>query len=47
MFDPRVHPVAIRSAVFCVVCSLLMFVLDAIGDHMVDAYSRVGRVTVL
>ena len=27
-----VHPVAILSVVFCVICSLLMFVSDAIGD---------------
>ena len=26
-----VHPVTILSAVFCVICSLLMFVSDAIG----------------
>ena len=31
-----VHPVAILSAVFCVICSLLVFVSDAIGDHMVE-----------
>ena len=31
-----VHPVAILSAVFCVICSLLMFVSDASGDHMVE-----------
>ena len=36
-----VHPVAILSAVFCVICSLLMFMYDAIGDHMVETYSRV------
>ena len=29
-----VHPVSILSAVFCVICSLLMFVSDAIGDHI-------------
>ena len=29
------HPVAILSVVFCVICSLLMFVPDASGDHMV------------
>ena len=28
-----VHPVAIHSAVICVICSLLMFVSDASGDH--------------
>src|SRR5664279_823308 len=42
-----VHPVAILRAVFCVICSLLMFVWDAIGDQMVLAYSRIGRVIVL
>ena len=36
-----VHPVAILRAVFCTICSLSMFVLDALGDHMVEAYSRV------
>ena len=41
------HPVAILSAVFCVICSLLMFVSDIIGDHMVEAYSSMGLVTVL
>ena len=34
-----VHPVAILSVVFCVICSLLMFVSDARGDHMVETYS--------
>ena len=28
-----VHSVAILNAVFCVICSLLMFVSDASGDH--------------
>ena len=32
VFVSVVHPVAILSAVFCVICSLLMFVSDAIGD---------------
>ena len=27
-----VHPVAILSAVFCVICSLLMFVSDSSGS---------------
>ena len=31
----EVHPVAILSAVFCVFCSLLMFVSGASGDHIV------------
>ena len=29
-----VHPVAMLSAMFCVICSLLMFVSDDIGDHL-------------
>ena len=39
VFMSVVHPVAILSAVFCVICSLLMFVSDASGDHMVQTYS--------
>ena len=39
-----VHPVAILSAVFCVICSLLIFVSDASGDHMVGTYSSMGLV---
>ena len=42
-----VHPVAILSAVFCVICSLLMFVSDASGDHMVETYSSMGHVMAL
>ena len=42
-----VHPVAILSAVFCVICSLLMFVSDAIGDHMVETCSSMGLVMAL
>ena len=34
-----VHPVAILRAVFCIICSLSMLVLDALGHHMVEAYS--------
>ena len=29
-----VHPVVIQSAVVCVICSLLVFVSDATGDHI-------------
>ena len=43
VFVSVVHPVAILSAVFCVICSLLMFVFDAIGDHMVEAYLSMLR----
>ena len=47
MYMSVVHLVAILSAVFCVICSLLMFVSDAIGDHMVETYSSMGVVMVL
>ena len=39
-----VHPVAILRAVFCIICSLSMFVSDALGYHMVEAYSSTGLV---
>ena len=39
VFVSVVHPVDILSTVFCVICSLLMFVSDASGDHMVETYS--------
>lgn len=42
-----VHPVAILSAVFCTVCSLFMFVSEAIGDQIELAYSRIGLVMAL
>ena len=44
VFVSVVHPVAILNAVFCVICSLLMCVSDAIGDHMVETYSSMGLV---
>ena len=47
VFVSLVHPVAILSAVFCVICSLLMFVSDAIGNHMVEKYSSMGLVMTL
>ena len=47
VFVSVVHPVAILSAVFCVICSLLKFVSDAIGDHMVETYSSMGLVMAL
>ena len=39
-----VHPGAIMCAVLCVICSLFMFVSDAICDHMVETYSSMGLV---
>ena len=47
VFVSVVQPVAILSAVFCVICSLLMFVSDASGDHMVETYSSMGIVMAL
>ena len=35
-----VHHVAVRNAAFCMTCSLLMLVKNAIVDHMEEAYSR-------
>ena len=39
-----VHPVGILSVMFCVICSVLMFVSDASGDHMVETNSIMGLV---
>ena len=47
MFVPCVHPVAVLNAAFCMTCSLLMLVEDAIGDHTEEAYSRAGLITAL
>ena len=45
MFVSCVHPVAVLNAAFCMTCSLLMLVEDAIGDHIEVAYSRAGLIT--
>ena len=42
-----VYLVAVFNAAFCMTCSLLMLVEDAIGDHMEETYSRVGLMTAL
>ena len=47
MFVSCVHPVAFLNAAFCMTCSLLMLVEDAIGDHTEKAYSRAGLITAL
>ena len=39
-----VHAVEILSTVFSVIHSLLKFVCDASGDHMVETYSSMGLV---
>ena len=45
MFVSCVYPVAVLNAAFCMTCSLLMLVEDAIGDHTEEAYSRAGLIT--
>ena len=47
MFVSCVYPVAVLNAALCMTCSLLMLVEDARGDHMEEAYSRAGLITVL
>lgn len=46
-FVSDVWPVAIRSAEFCTVWSVLMCVSAIVGPHMVLQYSMIGRVMVL
>ena len=38
---------AVLNDAFCMTCSLLMLVEDAIGDHTEEAYSRAGLITAL
>ena len=47
MFVSCVQPVMVLSAMFCIICSLLVLVFAMIGDHIVFAYSSMGRVIVL
>ena len=47
MFVSCVHYVAVLNAAFCMTCSLLMLVEDAIGDHTEEAYSRAVLITAL
>ena len=47
MFVCCVHPVAVLNAAFCMTCSLLMLVEDAIGVHTEEAYARAGFITAL
>ena len=47
VFVSVVYPVAILSTVFYIICTLLMFVSDASGDHMVETYSSMGLVMAL
>ena len=47
MFVSCVDPVAVLNAGFCMTCSLLMLVVDAIVYHTGEAYSRAGLITAL
>ena len=47
MFVSCVHPVAVLNAAFCMTCSVLMLVEDAIGAHTEEAYFRAGLITAL
>ena len=47
LFVSCVHIVAVLNAAFCMTCSLLMLVKDAIGNHTEEAYSRAGLITAL
>ena len=47
MFVSYVHPVAVLNAAFCTTCSFLKQVVDAIGNHTEEAYSRAGFLTSL
>ena len=48
MFLSCVNPVAVLNiAAFCMTCCLLMLVEDARGEHMEEAYSRAGLITVM
>ena len=47
MFVSCVHPVAVLNAAFCMTSSLLMLVEGARGDHIEEAFSRTGIMTVL
>ena len=35
------HAVLVCSAVFCISCSFVMCVVDAIADHILEAYSSI------
>ena len=47
MLVSAVLPVAMRSAVFCMVCILFVCLSEMMGPQMEQAYSRMGRVIAL
>ena len=44
LFVSAVWPVALRAVWFCTIWRWLKFVVDMIGAHVVQAYSRMGLV---
>ena len=44
MLVSSVQPVEMRTAVCCIVCSLVIFVVDSMGDHIMEIYSTIGLV---
>ena len=47
IFVSCVNPVVVLNAAFCMICSLLMLVDDARGDHMEEACFIAGPMTAL
>ena len=47
MFVSFQHPVAVLNPAFCMICSLLMLVEHARGDHIEEAYYKAGLMTAL
>ena len=47
MFVACVHHVTVLNSAFCMSCSFLMLVEDARDNHLEEAYSRAGLITVL
>ena len=43
----NVHPVAVHSAMLCIVSCFVMFLEDAISDNIVEACSSICLVTAL
>ena len=39
-----VQPVEMHIAVFCIVIEIVMFVVDAIGGHIMEACSAIGLI---
>ena len=45
MLVSSVQPVVMCRAVFCILCSCVMFVVDALGHHIVKRNSNIDLVT--